>query len=325
MLPVLQEIDHILDQSLGYTRSLVAHLVPSVLYQFGLLEALRWLAEDMKQYGLSVAVKMERDHLTLTENEAVFLFQSVRELTMNVVKHAGVNHLCLAVTLSSPDEVCIEISDQGRGFDLDLIHKHSHSSNQFGLFSIRERMSLLGGRMVIDSNVGSGTCTRLYVALPDQEQPGGAALASPIFPSKVVRSISPDSRPPSSTGFRVILVDDHALVRQGFRSVLDIHPDIEVVGEAVNGVEAIRLTESLQPDVVVMDVNMPIMNGIDATRQIRSHHSGIQVIGLSVCQDKETEQAMREAGAAGYLSKESAGQELYRMIVHIVRVHQKYS
>lgn len=324
MLPVLKEIDGILDQSLGYTRSLVAQLVPSVLYQFGLLEALRWLAEDMKQYGLSVEVTMERDHLTLTENEAVFLFQSVRELMMNVVKHAGVNHLWLAVTLSSPDEVCIEISDEGKGFDPHRIDQSSYSSNQFGLFSIRERMSLLGGRMVIDSNVGSGTCTRLYVALPDQDHPGGD-LVSPSVPAKAARRISPDSRPHSSSGFRVILVDDHALVRQGLRSVLDIHPDIEVVGEAGNGVEAIRLAESLQPDVVVMDVNMPTMNGIDATRQIRHHHSGIQVIGLSVRQDKETEQAMREAGAAGYLSKESASQELYRMIVHIVRVHQKYS
>ncbi len=107
--------------------------------------------------------------------------------------------------------------------------------------------------------------------------------------------------------------------------MLDVYPDIEVVGEAGNGVEAIRLTESLQPDVVMMDVNMPTMNGIEATRQIRHHNPGIQVIGLSVRQDKETEQAMREAGAAGYVSKESAGQELYRMIVHIARVHRKYS
>ncbi len=192
MLPVLQEIDDILDQSLGYTRSLVAQLVPLVLYQFGLVEALRWLAEDMKQYGLSVEVNMERNHLMLTENEAVLLFQSVRELMMNVMKHAGVKSLCLAVTPSSPDEVCIEISDQGKGFDLDLINKHSHSSNQFGLFSIRERMSLLGGRMFIDSSSGSGTRIRLYVALTDQDQPGGV-LASPNSEAGVAREISPAS------------------------------------------------------------------------------------------------------------------------------------
>lgn len=324
MLTVLQEIDRILDQSLGYTRSLVAQLVPPVLYQFGLLEALRWLAENMKEYGLSVDVHMERDHLTLTENEAVLLFQSVRELMLNVVKHAGVDRICLAVTFSSADEVCIEITDQGKGFDLHLIEKHSHSSNQFGLFSIRERMSLLGGRMVIDSSSGSGTRIRLYVSLPDQGRPN-AAFSSLDPAPMVATGNNQGSTPETSSGFRVILVDDHAVVRQGLRSLLEAFSDIEVVGEAGDGIEAIRLTESLQPDVVVMDVNMPKMNGIEATRQIRQNNSGIQVIGLSVCQDKETEQAMREAGAAAYLSKESAGQELYRMVVQIVRMHQKFS
>lgn len=324
MLTVLQEIDRILDQSLGYTRSLVAQLVPPVLYQFGLLEALRWLAENVKQYGLSVEVNMDRDHLTFTENEAVLLFQSVRELMMNVVKHAGVDRICLAVTLSSADEVCIEITDQGKGFDLHLIEKHSHSSNQFGLFSIRERMSLLGGRMVINSSSGSGTRIRLYVSLPDQTR-SNAAFSSRDPAPLVATGINQGSRPRTSSVFRVILVDDHAVVRQGLRSLLEALPDIEVIGEAGDGIEAIRLTEFLQPDVVVMDVNMPKMNGIEATRQIRQNNSGIQVIGLSVCQDKETEQAMREAGAAAYLFKESAGQELYRMIVQIIRMHQKFS
>ncbi|HSF09715.1 MAG TPA: response regulator transcription factor, partial [Nitrospirales bacterium] len=101
--------------------------------------------------------------------------------------------------------------------------------------------------------------------------------------------------------------------------------DVEVVGEAGDGMEAIRLAESLQPDVVVMDINMPNMNGIEATRQIRQNHPHIHVIGLSVRQDKETEHAMREAGAAGYLSKETAGQDLYRMMASIVRLHQNFT
>ena len=324
MLPVLQEIDRILNQSLGYTRSLVAQLVPSVLYQFGLLKALQWLAEDMKQYGLTVEVKMECDHLTLSENEAVLLFQSVRELMLNVKKHAAVDTVYLAVSLSSSDEVCMEVLDRGIGFDPNLIEKHSHTANQFGLFSIRERMALLGGRMVIDSSSGSGTCIRLYVALSEREQPNAALPSLKSGPLLAKRS-SQDFSPGMSSGYRVLLVDDHAVVRQGLRSLLDAWPDVEVVGEAGDGIEAIRLTESLQPDVVVMDINMPNMNGIDATRQIRQNNPKIHVIGLSVRQDKETEKAMREAGAAGYLSKETAGQDLYRMVAHVVRLHESFS
>lgn len=324
MVPILGEINRILDQSLGYTRSLVAQLVPSVLYQFGLLKALRWLAEDMTQYGLSVEVTMERDQLTLTENEAVLLFQSVRELMMNVVKHAGVDRVYLAVTLSSSDEVCIEISDRGVGFDPNLIERSNHVSNQFGLFSIRERMALLGGRMVIDSSAGSGTRIRLYMALSEQDQPALPLPVSDGAPS-IDKGSGQRLSPGMSSGYRVLLVDDHAVVRQGLRSLLDAWSGIEVVGEAGDGIEAIRLTEALQPDVVVMDINMPNMNGIEATRQIRRNNPTIQVIGLSVRQDKETAQAMREAGAAGYLSKESAGQDLFRMITTIVRVHPKFS
>jgi CheY-like chemotaxis protein len=324
MLPVLHEIDRILDQSLGYTRSLVAQLVPSVLYQFGLLKALQWLAEDMKQYGLTVEVNMERDHLTFTENEAVLLFQSVRELMLNVKKHAAVDTVYLAVRLSSSDEVCIEILDRGVGFDPNLIEKHSPTFNQFGLFSIRERMSLLGGRMVIDSSSGSGTRIRLYMALSEQD-PSNATLSLSDSGPMVTKETSQGERSKMSKGYRVLLVDDHAVVRQGLRSLLDAWSDVEVVGEAGDGMEAIRLAESLQPDVVVMDINMPNMNGIEATRQIRQNHPHIHVIGLSVRQDKETEHAMREAGAAGYLSKETAGQDLYRMMASIVRLHQNFS
>ena len=217
----------------------------------------------------------------------------------------------------------MEVLDRGIGFDPNLIEKHSHTANQFGLFSIRERMALLGGRMVIDSSSGSGTCIRLYVALSEREQPNAALPSLKSGPLLAKRS-SQDFSPGMSSGYRVLLVDDHAVVRQGLRSLLDAWSDVKVVGEAGDGIEAIRLTESLQPDVVVMDINMPNMNGIDATRQIRQNNPNIHVIGLSVRQDKETEQAMREAGAAGYLSKETAGHDLYRMIAHIVRLHQNF-
>jgi CheY-like chemotaxis protein len=113
---------------------------------------------------------------------------------------------------------------------------------------------------------------------------------------------------------RVLLVDDHAMVRQGLRSVLESYPDIEVVGEAADGKEALALVERLRPSVIVMDLNMPNMNGIDATAIIKSRHPQIVILGLSVNAGEDNRAAMTEAGAAALLTKEAAVDELYDMI-----------
>lgn len=121
----------------------------------------------------------------------------------------------------------------------------------------------------------------------------------------------------ASHGIRVLLVDDHAMVRQGLRTVLDSYSDIEVVGEAWNGQEAVAGTDRLRPAVVIMDINMPKMNGIEATRVIRKRHPDIIVIGLSVQVGGENERAMKQVGAALLLTKEAAVDELYQAI-HMV-------
>jgi DNA-binding NarL/FixJ family response regulator len=110
------------------------------------------------------------------------------------------------------------------------------------------------------------------------------------------------------------LVDDHAMVRQGLRSLLDGYTDIEVVGEASNGEEALACVATLNPAIVVMDINMPKMNGVEATTIIRDGHPEITVIGLSVQSGGEMHQAMLKAGAAVLLTKEAAVDQLYQTI-----------
>jgi two-component system, NarL family, response regulator NreC len=118
-----------------------------------------------------------------------------------------------------------------------------------------------------------------------------------------------DSKP-----IRVLLADDHNVLREGLRSLLEREPDIQVVGEAADGRSAVRLFEELAPDVVVMDIGMPELNGIEATRHITSDLFGAKVICLSVHEDAATVHAMLQAGASGYLLKTSAGEELVRGI-----------
>ncbi len=113
---------------------------------------------------------------------------------------------------------------------------------------------------------------------------------------------------------RVLLVDDHTIVRQGLRSLLDSHEDIEVVGEAEDGRQAVQKTDQLIPDVVVLDITMPSLNGIEATRQIKKLNSGIKVIVLTVHDSEEYVHQILQAGASGYLLKESAVSDLVSAI-----------
>jgi NarL family two-component system response regulator LiaR len=115
-------------------------------------------------------------------------------------------------------------------------------------------------------------------------------------------------------GIRVLIVDDHGVVRQGLRMYLALDAELEVVGEAANGAEALRLAHELEPDVVLMDLLMPVMDGIAATDAIRREVPAAEVLALtSVLEDSAVYGAMR-AGAIGYLLKDTKAEELCRAI-----------
>ncbi len=113
---------------------------------------------------------------------------------------------------------------------------------------------------------------------------------------------------------RVLLVDDHTVVRQGLRMVMSLEDDLEVVGEAADGREAVEATAALAPDVVLMDLLMPVMNGVEAIRAIKAAHPEIEAVALtSVLEDRMVIDAV-EAGAAGYLLKETGPETLFEAI-----------
>src|SRR5437867_12617802 len=108
------------------------------------------------------------------------------------------------------------------------------------------------------------------------------------------------------TNITVLLADDHTVVRQGLRALLEAEPDIEIAGEAGTGRQAVQLAKTLKPDVVVMDIAMPLLNGLEATRQIIKEVPSTRVLILSSYSDDEYVHQLTEAGAAGYLLKQAA-------------------
>ena len=112
----------------------------------------------------------------------------------------------------------------------------------------------------------------------------------------------------------VLLADDHGVVRKGLRFLLERQPDMEIVGEAADGREAVRLAEAENPDIVIMDIAMPLLNGIESTAQIVKRNPAIAVIILSVHSDEDYLLSSLNAGAKGYLLKDSAEVDLDRAI-----------
>lgn len=122
--------------------------------------------------------------------------------------------------------------------------------------------------------------------------------------------MNPYQEPTERREIRVLLVDDHPLVRRALRDVLEKEPDLTVVGEAGNGTEALEMTERHQPDIVIMDISMPLMNGVEATKRIKAARPLTVVLILTVHTDLETIFSILQAGASGYLVKSVFGPEV---------------
>jgi two-component system, NarL family, response regulator NreC len=119
------------------------------------------------------------------------------------------------------------------------------------------------------------------------------------------------------TGLRILLADDHTIVRQGVRKILEEHPDWQVVGEAANGRDAVRLAVDLRPDIALIDIGMPLLNGIEATRQIARRTTGVSIVILSMYSDEAYIAQVLQAGARGYLLKDSADEDLIRALTAV--------
>ena len=122
---------------------------------------------------------------------------------------------------------------------------------------------------------------------------------------------------------KILLADDHKIMRAGLRSILEKQPDMEILGEAQNGLVALQLAKKLRPDLIIMDISMPDLNGIEATSRILAELSGLRVLALSMHSDRGFLIKMLKAGASGYLLKDCASEELIDA-VHVIMKNRLY-
>jgi PAS domain S-box-containing protein len=304
-----QKLIQLVDESIQKCRSLSYELSPPVLHQNGLLAALNWLVSDMQErHGFYVEFisqpKAEPDSPEL----ASMLFRSVRELLFNIVKHSGVNSAIVEVGIVD-HRIRISVKDEGKGFDPVATEAKDGVISGFGLFTIKERVMFMGGRFDIESAPGKGCSVILEIPKKIQQKKFSEQFES----GAINRQQTPVGQIQSSK-VRILLADDHAVMRQGLSNILNEKEDFEIVGEAVNGREAVRLAKELNPDIILMDVSMPEMDGIEATMHISKVLSHTRIIGLSMHDDDETRDRMINAGASAYMYKASQAEELIEVI-----------
>lgn len=310
---LVDETTSALDQALTYSRTLIARLSPTVLFSQGLIAALHWLTEYFSKQGLRVHVRSHVDAVVLPEDYSVLVFQSVREMLFNVLKHAGTDTATVEAFVPDQSHFRISVVDGGKGFDVKTLNS---TTKGYGLFSIQERIEGLGGIFTVHSSSGCGTRIDLSVPLPTM---GGA-----LDRAQDAGNPSP-SLPPGPRSCRVVIVDDHALIRQELAKLLTSMENVTVVGEAADGREGVDLARTLCPDLILMDINMPGIDGIEATRQILDHSPEIKIIGITVNTDAAVHTSMRAAGAMASLSKEFLYRDLGPILSQVMDQHEPLS
>jgi CheY-like chemotaxis protein len=253
---------------------------------------MEWLVSFMGiQNDLSVQLHMDEDFGQLDENTKLLVFDSTRELLINAVQHAKVQSADIAVRRKKNGMLEIIVTDRGAGFNPSMPNPKG-----FGLLRIQHRLELIGGNLEIKSDPGKGS--RITIVVPLAQEMPVQADSGPQSGTAI-----PRTERPLSGIIRLLIVDDHAVMRQGLATSLGQEPDMTIIGEASDGKTALEKARRLQPEVILMDLGMPKMSGVEATRIIHSEMPKVRVIGLSMFEEKERAKAMLDAGAVAYLNK----------------------
>lgn len=292
----------LLEEAIGRSRTLSHELNPPALRNRGLVAALKTLAAETHQtHDLEVRVLAPEETIPMSELAKSVAYRAVQELLFNIVKHAGVDDATIDVRLIG-EGLEISVRDRGHGFNVDEALKRD-SPTGLGLISVRERLEAIGGVLQIESLPNAGSTLTIFLPTRGMQAQG-----------TLTQRAADHGEHPAERKTSIVLVDDHAVIRQGIALLLNEEPDLEVVGEADTGADAVELVRQLRPDVVVMDLTMPGMNGDEATRRILAESPTTRVIGLSMHSEREAEEAMLAAGAVAYLPKAGPSSDLIASI-----------
>ncbi len=312
------QVQTVLNECVEHTREVTNEirvlsylLHPPLLDELGLASALLWYVRGFEaRTGIQVRVDVPKGFPRLAPDAEVTLFRIVQETLTNVHRYAGSAEAEVKVRQTN-GHVTLTVRDFGKGMPVDKA-RSLNSRNVtpgVGIQGMRERVRQLAGTLSIVSAPGKGTT--ITAVLPHSRS-GAEAQGAAIANEQRV----PESKPgheqarADSARQRILIADDHEVLRRGVRSILENENAWEICGEATNGQEAVDMAVELKPDLIILDINLPLLNGVAALARIKQSRSAAKVLMFTV---QESEQMMHEtldAGAHGFVSKARAGDDL---------------
>jgi two-component system NarL family sensor kinase len=319
-----EEINRLLQESISLSndvnkeiRTLSYLLHPPLLDELGLSSAVEWFTQGFEnRTGIRVGVDIPSGFVRLAPDAEVALFRIVQESLANVHRYSG-SATAYVRARSDNGEVRLEVGDFGKGMSKEskIPNRPSVAPLGVGIQGMKERVRQLSGTLEITSRPGKGTLVTAILPISSRR----TEKSEPFQDSEIHEvHLMPAKRIDETSVWRkrILIADDHDVLRRGIRTMLESDPGLEVCGEAVDGRDALEKTLAQAPDLVILDINMPIMNGLDVLRQIVRHRPQTKFLAFSVHDSKQIVEEILAAGAHSYLSKATAGQHL----VHEVRL-----
>ncbi|HXN24397.1 MAG TPA: response regulator [Candidatus Dormibacteraeota bacterium] len=305
-------------------RTLSYLLHPPLLDELGLASAVKWYAQGYQlRTGIEVEVDISSDFVRLPPEAEVTLFRVVQESLTNVHRYSSSPRAYVNLGTNG-SEVKVQVGDFGKGMSTEVL-KSPHGTDAplgVGIQGMKERMRQLSGRLDITSRPKEGTL--VTATLPMSELQATSGTFSPADTWNPSLEVESSHVAPLSARKRILVADDHEVLRHGIRTMLQSETDLEICGEAVNGQDAIAKAGELNPDLVILDINMPGLNGLAAVRQILRRHPKTKVLVFTVHDSDQTVQEIVASGAHGYLSKAKGGQDLVSVIKDLLAGNFSY-
>jgi len=284
----LQSVSDMLVETLEDVRRISTKLYPQQIERLGLTIAIKSMTEKLTaSTGIRFDLHSDNIDLLFPKETEVYFYRIIQEALNNIIKHSKAESADIVISKTMLF-VQVTIKDNGVGFDMNKFVSSDVSKLGFGLLNLDDRINLVRGTYQIQSEPDKGTSLKITVPIKRMKE--------------------------SANKIKVIIADDHPIFLKGILSILKDEPAIEVLGEASNGEEALELIKKLKPDVVLLDVDMPKLNGLETARILQKEMPGLKTAILTMHKDKEYFNEAMDINVKAFVLKDKISDDLVECI-----------